>query len=61
MKNLLLMIKIWYYNKKFLKAKTKQETFSYMFKLKQAQQIREQLQKNKGSRLAAFIRQMKQR
>jgi len=55
------MIKIWYYNKKFLKAKTKQETFSYMFKLKQAQQIREQLQKNKGSRLAAFIRQMKQR
>ena len=58
MKKIFLLIKLWIYTRKFIKAKTMNKTFFYMEKIKKTTEL---IQKNKGNRLAAFIRQMKQR
>jgi hypothetical protein len=52
------MIKIWYYTKKFINANTTNKCLLYMQKIKKYTDL---LEKNKGNKIAAFIRQMKQR
>ena len=58
MKQIYLKIKIWWYFKKFVNAKTKNKCLLYMQKIKKYTEL---LEKNKGNKFAAFIRQMKQR
>jgi hypothetical protein len=58
MKKFFLIVKLWYYTRKFIKCKTTSGTLHWMQKINQTQLA---IEKNKGSKLAAFIRQMKQR
>jgi hypothetical protein len=58
MKKFYLILKLWYFSRKFLKAKTTIDTLHRMQKISKT---KEYIEKNKGSKLAAFIRQMKQR
>jgi hypothetical protein len=58
MKKIYYTIKIWWYYKKFLNATTTNKCLLYMQKIKKYTDL---LEKNKGNKIAAFIRQMKQR